>query len=202
MASKRRNIGPQRALDAPHAHQSRPRRSTDPGNAGTASPSTPRTSTTKMRTINSSTRATEHTPTLSARSEHLCSLDFGTVCAGTGRPFLGPLRVRTLHEFVSTDDGGPDDVTGGATSKHCGREYCFRVSHHGYLEHAGVHRLTYFLEAASAAGTHLWAVNTFLPPEVINNIKGILIRKISHQRRAECGITRVTDAAEVVRLLY
>ncbi|KAL1124331.1 hypothetical protein AAG570_002099 [Ranatra chinensis] len=42
-------------------------------------------------------------------------------------------------------------------------------------------RLADFLEAASAAGAHLRAVNTLLPPEVINNIYGILIRKISHQ---------------------
>ncbi|KAL1140919.1 hypothetical protein AAG570_000847 [Ranatra chinensis] len=61
--------------------------------------------------------------------------------------------------------------------------------------------LTDFLEAASAAGAHLRSVNSLLPPEVINNLYGILIRKISHQARTECGITAVTDAAEVARLL-
>ncbi|KAL1131186.1 hypothetical protein AAG570_012422 [Ranatra chinensis] len=61
--------------------------------------------------------------------------------------------------------------------------------------------LTDFLEAASAAGAHLWSVNALLPPEVVNNIYGILIRKISHQVRAECGITGSTEAAEVARLL-
>ncbi|KAL1138357.1 hypothetical protein AAG570_008421 [Ranatra chinensis] len=50
------------------------------------------------------------------------------------------------------------------------------------------------------AGAHLRAVNTLLPPEVINNLHGILIRKISHQVRAECGITGSTEAAEVARL--
>ncbi|KAL1124333.1 hypothetical protein AAG570_000962 [Ranatra chinensis] len=62
-------------------------------------------------------------------------------------------------------------------------------------------RLADFLEAASAAGAHLRSVNTLLPPEVVNNIYGILIRKISHQVRAECGITGSTEAAEVARLL-
>ncbi|KAL1140920.1 hypothetical protein AAG570_000848 [Ranatra chinensis] len=45
-------------------------------------------------------------------------------------------------------------------------------------------RLTDFLEAPSAAGAHLRSVNALLPPEVVNNIYGILIRKISHQVRA------------------
>ncbi|KAL1140121.1 hypothetical protein AAG570_000053 [Ranatra chinensis] len=62
-------------------------------------------------------------------------------------------------------------------------------------------RLTDFLEAASAAGAHLRSANTLLPPEVVNNIYGILIKKISHQARAECGITGSIDAAMVGRLL-
>ncbi|KAL1123655.1 hypothetical protein AAG570_002731 [Ranatra chinensis] len=65
----------------------------------------------------------------------------------------------------------------------------------------GAYRLADFLEAASAAGAHFRSVNTLLPPEVVNNIYGILIRKISHQVRAECGITGTTEAAEVARLL-
>ncbi|KAL1129525.1 hypothetical protein AAG570_012470 [Ranatra chinensis] len=52
-------------------------------------------------------------------------------------------------------------------------------------------RLTDILEAASAAGVHLKSVNTLLPPAVVNNIYGILIRKIPYQVRA----------AEVTRLL-
>ncbi|KAL1130768.1 hypothetical protein AAG570_012009 [Ranatra chinensis] len=67
--------------------------------------------------------------------------------------------------------------------------------------HGDPELLADFLEAASAAGAHLRSVNTLLPAEVINNLYGILIRKISHPVRAECGITGVTEAAEVARLL-
>ncbi|KAL1115532.1 hypothetical protein AAG570_007561 [Ranatra chinensis] len=59
-------------------------------------------------------------------------------------------------------------------------------------------RLTDFLEAAS---THLRSVNALVLPEVVNNIYCILIRKISQQVRAECGIMGSTEAAKVARLL-
>ncbi|KAL1117201.1 hypothetical protein AAG570_004528 [Ranatra chinensis] len=62
--------------------------------------------------------------------------------------------------------------------------------------HGDPELLTDFLEVASAAGTHLRSVNTLLPPEVINNLYGILIRKISHQVRAECGTLSPISPAE------
>ncbi|KAL1138085.1 hypothetical protein AAG570_009780 [Ranatra chinensis] len=62
-------------------------------------------------------------------------------------------------------------------------------------------RLTDFLEAATAAGAHLRSVNALLPPEVVNIIYSILIRKIPHQVIAESGITGSKEAAEVARLL-
>ncbi|KAL1139223.1 hypothetical protein AAG570_006209 [Ranatra chinensis] len=67
--------------------------------------------------------------------------------------------------------------------------------------HGDPEQLADFLEAASAAGAHLRSVNILLPAKVINNLYGILIRKISHPVRAECGITGLTEAAEVASLL-
>ncbi|KAL1140965.1 hypothetical protein AAG570_000891 [Ranatra chinensis] len=94
------------------------------------------------------------------------------------------------HSVSNTDDGR--------------RQHRVRTGHDGLLnmpEFTGdPERLTDFLEAASAAGAHLRSVNALLPPEIFNNIYGILIRKISHQVRAECGITGSTEAAEVARL--